>query len=341
MTTTYRAWALVRRAEGLPGSDLFELRDFEDAPLADGDVRVRNDWLTVGPAMRVRMSAQTRGYLAPYALGEPIPGWAVGEVVASRSADFKPGDRVLHQYGMRDFGQGPASSFEKLPSSGSPEHYLNAMGSTGFVAYYGLFEIARAKAGETLFVSAAAGAVGSTAVQIGKAIGLKVVGSAGGSVKGERLRGIGADAVIDYKSPGALEEKLAAAAPQGIDIYLDNVGGGHLDAALAHANPNARFAISGMIGSYNSDRVSETMHHLNRIVTQRIHVQGYLPYTDRADLLATFRERMSAWIDNGTVRPWQETRDGLESVPQAIQDLFAGGFTGKPLIRLSTQNARP
>lgn len=341
MTTAYRAWTLVKRAEGLPSSDLFELRDFDDAPLAEGEVRVRNDWLTIGPAMRVRMSAQTRGYLPPYALGEPIPGWAVGEVIASRSADFKPGDRVLHLFGMRDFGQGPATAFEKLPSAGAPEHYLNAMGSTGFVAYYGLFEIAKARAGETLFVSAAAGAVGSTAVQIGKAIGLNVVGSAGGSAKGERLQEIGADVVIDYKSPCSLEEKLAAAAPQGIDIYLDNVGGEHLDAALASANPNARFAMSGMIASYNQECASDTMRHLNRIVTQRITMQGYLPYSDRADLLGPFREQMAAWIEDGTVRPWQEIRDGLESVPQAIQDLFSGGFSGKPLIRLNTENARP
>lgn len=341
MTTNYRAWTLVKRAEGLPSSALFELRDFDDGPLAEGELRVRNDWLTVGPAMRVRMSAETRGYLAPYGLGEPIPGWAVGEVIASRSADFKPGDRVLHQFGMRDFGQGPASAFEKLPSSGGSEHYLNAMGSTGFVAYYGLFEIAKAKAGETLFVSAAAGAVGSTAVQIGKAMGLKVIGSAGGSIKGKRLKEIGADAVIDYKTSGALEDKLAAAAPQGIDIYLDNVGGEHLDAALASAKPNARFAISGMIGSYNQERASDTMHHLNRIVTQRITIQGYLPYADRADLLGAFREQMSAWIENGTVRPWQEIREGLESVPQAIEELFTGGFSGKPLIRLNNEGARP
>lgn len=340
MTSTYRAWTLVKRAEGIPSSDLFALRDFENAPLADGEVRVRNDWLTVGPAMRVRMSAETRGYLAPYGLGEPIPGWAVGEVIESRSADFRPGDRAMHQFGMRDYGQGPATAFEKLPSSGAPEHYLNAMGSTGFVAYYGLFEIAKAKAGETLFVSAAAGAVGSTAVQIGKAIGLTVIGSAGGSAKGERLKEIGADAVIDYKTPGSLEEKLAAAAPQGIDIYLDNVGGKHLDAALASANPNARFAISGMISSYNQERASDTMHHLNRIVTQRIHIQGYLPYADRADMLGAFREQMSAWIDNGTVRPWQEIRDRLESVPQAIEELFTGGFLGKPLIRLNPEGAR-
>lgn len=340
MTTRTRAWTLVARPEGMPTGDLFELRDLEDAPLGDGEVRVRNDWLTVGPAMRVRMSAQTRGYLPPYALGEPIPGWAVGEVIASRSQELQEGDLVLHQFGLRDFGQGPAAAFEKLPSTGSPEHYLNAMGSTGFVAYFGLLEIGKAQAGETLFVSGAAGAVGSTAVQIGKAIGLRVVGSAGGSAKCELLKGIGADAVIDYKAPGSLEEKLAAAAPQGVDIYLDNVGGKHLDAALASANPQARFAISGMIGSYNQERVSETMHHLNRIVTQRVRIEGYLPYSDRPDLLGVFREQMSAWIANGTVRPWQEVRLGLEAVPRAIEELFAGSFTGKPLIRVNADGTR-
>lgn len=339
MTTQTRAWTLVARPEGLPTRDLFELREFENAPLADGEVRVRNDWLTVSPAMRVRMSAQTRGYLPPYVLGDPIPGWGVGEVIASRSPDFKEGDRVMHQFGMRDFGQGPASAFEKLPASGAPEHYLNAMGSTGFVAYFGLLEICKAKAGETLFVSGAAGAVGSNAVQIGKALGLRVIGSAGGSAKCEMLKGIGADAAIDYKSPGSLEEKLAAAAPEGIDVYLDNVGGEHLDAALANANPHARFAISGMIASYNQDTVSETMHHLNRIVTQRIRIEGYLPYSDHTDLLDTFREQMLTWIENGTVRPWQEIRSGLASVPKAIEDLFAGGFAGKPLIRVHADGA--
>lgn len=339
MTTKTLAWTLVARPEGLPTSDMFKLRDFVDAPLADGEVRVRNDWLTVGPAMRVRMSAQTRGYLPPYAFCEPIPGWAVGEVIASRSPDFKEGDLVLHQFGMRDFGQGPAAAFEKLPATNAPEHYLNAMGSAGFVAYFGLLEIGKAQAGETLFVSGAAGAVGSTAVQIGKTIGLTVIGSAGGSAKCALLKEIGADAVIDYKSPGALDEKLAEAAPQGIDIYLDNVGGEHLDAALANANPQARFAISGMISSYNQEQVSETMHHLNRIVTQRIRIEGYLPYSSHADLLGRFREQMSDWIADGTVRPWQEVRAGLESVPKAIEDLFVGGFTGKPLIRVHANGA--
>ena len=335
MTMKSRAWTLIRGPDALPAHDHFALREFDDPALGDGEARVRNLWLTVGPAMRVRMSAETRGYLPPYELGMPMGGWAVGEIVASKASALAEGDLVIHQYGLRDFGQGPSAAFEKLPMPGPPpEHYLNALGSTGYTAYVGLVEIGKPQPGETLFVSGAAGAVGSTAVQIGKALGLTVIGSAGGDAKCRLLRELGADAAIDYKSPGLLVDKLAAAAPGGIDIYIDNVGGEHLDAALAVANPHARFALSGMISSYNQERASDTMHNLNRIVTQRIRVQGYLPFTDHLDGLGRFRDLMWSWIEAGAFHPWQTIRDGLDCVPQAIEDLFAGGFTGKPLIRL-------
>lgn len=340
MTGMTQAWTLVARPEGLPAREHFALRRFTDPPLRPGDVRVRNHWLTVGPAMRVRMFAQTRGYLPPFELGTPMAGWAVGEVVASRAAALEEGDPVLHQLGLRDFAQGPAGEFQSLPRPGpAPQHYLNALGSTGFTAYVGLILMARPRVGETLFVSGAAGAVGGVAVQIGKAIGLRVVGSAGGRAKCDLLGEIGADAAIDYKSPGPLIDKLEAAAPEGIDIYLDNVGGEHLDAALARANPHARFSISGMISSYNQERVAETMRHLNRIVTQRLRIEGYLPLTDHADGLPPFRDQMWRWIQAGQVRPLQTLRTGLASVPQAIQDLFMGGCTGKLLIRLPEDGA--
>jgi len=335
MTTKTRAWTLSARPEGLPTRDHFEQRELDLAPLVDGEIRVRNLWLTVGPAMRVRMSAESRGYLPPFDLGMPLGGWAVGEVVASKSATSSEGDLVVHQYGLRDFGQGPSTAFEKLPMPGpDPKHYLNALGSTGYTAYVGLVEIGKPQPGETLFVSGAAGAVGSTAIQIGKALGLNVIGSAGGEAKCRLLRELGADAAIDYKSPGLLVDKLAAAAPGGVDIYVDNVGGEHLDAALALANPHARFAISGMISSYNQERASDTMHNLNRIVTQRIRLEGYLPLADRPGGLGPFRDLMWSWIEAGTFQPWQTVREGLNCVPQVIEDLFAGRFTGKPLIRL-------
>ena len=148
-----------------------------------------------------------------------MEGWAIGEVVASRSAALAEGDLVIHQHGLRDFRQGPAAGFEKLPKPGPPlYHYLNALGSTGYTAYVGLIQIGEPRAGETLFVSGAAGAVGSTAVQIGKALGLTVVGSTGGAAKCRLLLDLGADAAIDYKAPGPLTEKLAAAAPRGIHL---------------------------------------------------------------------------------------------------------------------------
>lgn len=335
MTSRTRAWTLIDRPEGLPTRQHFALYEFDDPPLPEGEVRVRNLWLTVGPAIRVRMSAHTRGYLPPFALGKPMEGWAIGEVVASRSPALAEGDLVIHQHGLRDFGQGPAAGFEKLPKPGPPPyHYLNALGSTGYTAYVGLIQIGEPRAGETLFVSGAAGAVGSTAVQIGKALGLTVVGSAGGAAKCRLLLDLGADAAIDYKSPGPLTEKLAAAAPQGIDIYLDNVGGEHLDAALAVANPHARFAMSGMISTYNRDRARDIMQNLNRIVTQRVRLQGYLPFADHPGGLGQFRDQMWSWLEAGQLRPLQTCWDGLEHVPQVIEDLFAGGFTGKPLIRL-------
>ncbi|TAJ95548.1 MAG: NADP-dependent oxidoreductase [Reyranella sp.] len=330
-----RAWTLIGRPVGLPTRDLFALGEFDLAPLADGEIRVRNLWLTVGPAMRVRMSAESRGYLPPYDLATPLSGWAIGEVVHSRCGKWAIGDLAVHQYGLRDVGQGPSTEFEKIPIPGpDPEHYLNALGSTGYTAYVGLVEIGKPRPGDTLFVSGAAGAVGSTAIQIGKALGLNVIGSAGGEAKCRLLRELGADVAIDYKTPGLLVDKLAAAAPGGIDIYLDNVGGEHLDAALALANPHARFAISGMISSYNQERASDTMHHLNRIVTQRIRVEGYLPFTDHLDGLSRYRDQMWSWIQAGTFRPWQTVREGLDCVPQVVEDLFAGRFTGKPLIRL-------
>jgi len=333
--TIIHAWGLAARPQGLPRPEDFTLVRLAAPPLAKGEVRVRNTCLTVSPAMRVRMSAETRGYLPPYGLGEPIAAAAVGEVIESRAPDLPEGAAVLHQLGCRDIAQGPATAFERLPDAGPPpELFLSELGSTGFTAYSGLVGIADCEAGETLFVSGAAGSVGSAAVQIGKALGLRVIGSAGGPAKCQLVRSLGADAALDYKSPGGLLEKLAAAAPEGLDIYLDNVGGEHLDAALGVANPHARFAISGMISSYNMEQVTETFHNLNRIVTRRIRIEGYLPGTDLASLRPAFQDQMWSWIVSGAVKPLNTVRRGLGTIPQAISDLFAGAAVGKLLIRL-------
>src|SRR6476646_10436418 len=250
-----KAWHLKSRPQGVPTLDNFELKDLELPPLADGSIRVRNRWLSVDPYMRGRMN-DVKSYVPPFQVGEPLEGGAIGEVVESKADGLAVGDLVQHMAGWRDEAVIPARSAQKLPQLGAPpERFLGILGVTGMTAYFGLLDAARAKQGDVVFVSAAAGAVGSVVVQIAKAKGMTVIASAGGQQKCDFVRSLGADQVIDYKAAPILKG-LAAATESvgsgGIDVYFDNVGGDHLDAAFALARNNARFAICGMIDSYNT-----------------------------------------------------------------------------------------
>jgi NADPH-dependent curcumin reductase CurA len=237
-----RAWNLVSRPEGAPDRSNFELREFEFPPLEDGMVRIRNQWLSVDPYMRGRMN-ESKSYIPPFQLDQPMEGGAVGEVVESKAEGFAPGDLVQHFAGWRDEAVLPAKAVTKLPDLGArPQDFLGNLGVTGATAWFGLLEVAEAKEGDIVFVSAAAGAVGSAVVQIAKAKGMTVIGSAGGAEKCEFVRSLGADAAIDYRA-GPIAKSLRAAAPDGIDVYFDNVGGDHLDAAFARARLQARFAL--------------------------------------------------------------------------------------------------
>ncbi|SNS65008.1 hypothetical protein SAMN06295912_11164 [Sphingomonas laterariae] len=327
-----RAWSLKSRPAGLPGPEHFELVDIADAPLADGEVRVRNSWLSVDPYMRGRMN-DVKSYVPPFNLNEPLGGGAVGVVEESRAEGFAPGDRVLHMLGWRDVATGPAKEFTKLPAGGAPDQlFLGLLGMPGMTAYFGLLSVAEAKAGETVFVSAAAGAVGSAVVQIAKLKGMTVVGSAGGADKCALVRDLGADAAIDYKAEGSLISKLNAAAPQGIDVYFDNVGGDHLDAALALARDNARFAMCGMIESYNSLEPL-SLRYAMRIVGARLRLQGFI-VMDFFHRMAEFHAEMGGWAAAGKLKSPETVRDGLEATPDAFRALFSGGNTGKMLVRL-------
>ncbi|HEY7004879.1 MAG TPA: NADP-dependent oxidoreductase, partial [Sphingomicrobium sp.] len=219
-----RAWHLKSRPQGTPTADNFELKEIELPPLGDGMIRVRNEWLSVDPYMRGRMN-DVKSYVPPFQVGEPMDGGAVGEVVESNADGFAPGDTVLHMGGWRDEAVVPARTATNLPDLGArPEQFLGILGTTGATAYFGLLDAASAKEGDVAFVSAAAGAVGSAVVQIAKAKGMTVIGSAGGEEKCDYVRSLGADQVIDYRS-GPILKSLAAAAPDGIDVYFDNVGG--------------------------------------------------------------------------------------------------------------------
>ena len=327
-----RAWSLKSRPNGMPMAGDFELIDTPGTPLGAGEIRIANHWLSVDPYMRGRMN-DVKSYAPPFALGEPMQGGAIGEVIESRADGIAVGDLVQHMAGWRDEAVMPAGHVQKLPALGvPPQAFLGQLGMPGMTAYFGLLTVAEAKPGETVFVSAAAGAVGSTAIQIAKARGMTVIGSAGGSDKCAWCQSLGADVMIDYKTDGSLVRKLLAAAPQGIDVYFDNVGGEHLDAALAAANLHARFAICGMIDVYNSSHATE-LHYLPRIIGARIRIQGFL-VSDYLAQAADFYREMGGWLQEGKLQSQETVFDGLDTMPDAFLGLFSGGNTGKMLVRV-------
>ena len=333
--TNARAWTLKQRPQGMPTHGDFELKEQALAPLQDGEVRVSNAWLSVDPYMRGRMN-DVKSYVPPFQLGEAMEGGAVGRVVESRSDSFKEGDLVQHMLGWRDVSTAPAAAFNKLPALGVPDQqWLGNLGLTGGTAYWGLLDAAEAKQGETVFVSAAAGAVGSAVVQIAKAKGMNVIGSAGGAGKCAWVKELGADAVIDYKA-GPVLKGLAGALKElgesGIDVYFDNVGGDHLDAALATARNRARIAICGLIEGYNTSEPM-ALRYLARVIAARITIRGFL-FPDYMGRMPEFYAEMGPWVASGKITSRETVHDGLEAMPEAFIGLFTGSNTGKMLVRL-------
>ena len=326
-----RAWHLKSRPDGMPTSDNFELKEVDLPPLGENQLRVRNLWLSVDPYMRGRMN-DVKSYVPPFQVGEPMDGGAIGEVVESNAEGVNVGDLVQHMSGWRDEAVVPARTAQKLPDLGAPpERFLGVLGVTGMTAYFGLLDAARAKEGDVVFVSAAAGAVGSVVVQVAKTKGMSVIGSAGGPEKCDFVRSLGADQVIDYKD-GPVLKSLAGAAPEGIDVYFDNVGGDHLDAAFAIARNNARFAICGMIEGYNA-RAPMSFRFIQRVIAARISLKGFIVF-DYFQRMADFYRDMGPWVTNGTVKSRETIVDGLERAPAAFLGLFRGENIGKMLVRL-------
>ncbi|WP_194953394.1 NADP-dependent oxidoreductase [Sphingopyxis solisilvae] len=336
-----KAWHLISRPQGLPTIDNFALRDLPDVPLENDQLRVRNLWLSVDPYMRGRMN-DAKSYAASFQIDQPMTGGAIGEVLESRMDGFAAGDLILHMGGWREGGViGLDMMPNKLPAHAldaglSPQTFLHNMGLTGGTAWIGLLRVAAAKPGDTVFVSAAAGAVGSAVVQIAKAREMTVIGSAGGPEKAAWVRELGADAVVDYKA-GPVLPQLAGALDMlgkpGIDVYFDNVGGEHLDAAFATANDFARFAICGMIDVYN-DGKSQEMKFLIRTIPARIRMEGFI-YTDQfIDCMEEFYADMGALIASRAVTMRETVYEGLEAAPDAFLGLFAGANMGKMLVRI-------
>jgi NADPH-dependent curcumin reductase CurA len=332
--STSREWRLVSRPHGEPQPSDFELAQVPVRAPADGEVVVRNLFLSVDPYMRGRMN-DVKSYVPPFALGEPMDGGAVGEVVASSADTHAVGDLVLHMQGWREVAVGPARSFSVLPRGELPPSYsLGVLGMPGLTAYAGLFDVAGFIEGETVFVSGAAGAVGSLVGQLVTARGGRVVGSAGSPEKVRFLtEELGFDAAFDYRA-GPVAEQLAAAAPDGIDVYFDNVGGEHLEAAIASLKVHGRAAVCGMISQYNATTPPAAPRNLAQVVAKRLRIQGFL-VSDHGHLRGQFLSELTPMLVDGRITAQETVVDGIESMVEAFRGLLSGGNTGKMVVRLA------
>lgn len=331
--TTGREIHLASRPVGWPTADNFTLVEVPVPTPGPGQVLVRNLVMSVDPYMRGRMS-DAQSYLPPFEVGAALDGGAVGEVIASEAAGARPGDVVLHGQGWREYALLDARAARVVDPALAPvSAYLGALGMTGLTAYAGLLDVAAIKPGETVFVSAAAGAVGSLAGQIAKLKGAaRVVGSAGSATKVERVLALGFDAAFDYHD-GPVRQSLKAAAPEGIHVYFDNVGGDHLEAAIAAMRPYGRAAICGMIAQYNATEPPAAPRNLAMLIGKRLTLRGFL-VGDHAGLRDQFIAEMAGWLRSGQVRYDETVVDGLDNAPEAFLGLLRGDNLGKMLVRL-------
>ena len=331
--TTAKQWVLASRPEGAPTAENFRLEEAQLPALSDGQILVENTFASVDPYMRGRMN-DVKSYIEPFQIDEPLTGTAVGTVTESRSDKFKAGDTVRHFAGWRTHAILHENEVEQIDASLAPaEAYLGILGLTGLTAYVGLTAVGEMKEGDVVFISGAAGAVGSAAGQIAKHLGAsKVIGSAGSAEKIEYLKSIGFDEAFNYKD-GDVNGQLAKAAPEGIDVYFDNVGGDHLEAAISSMNTHGRIAMCGAIAQYNSTEPAAAPRNLALVIGKRITIRGFIQ-SDFRDLVPEFQQKMATWLADGSVQ-WDETVvEGLENAPQAFMDLLNGANTGKMVVSI-------
>jgi len=326
---------LVARPTGWPTQENFRTVTIELPDLEPGQVRVANEFISVDPYMRGRMN-DVRSYTPPYALEATMTGGAVGRVVESAADGFAVGDVVLHQLGWRDVVQEDAAAFRVVPElPGVPiSAYLGILGMTAFAAYVGLFEIAGMKEGDTVFISGAAGAVGTAAGQIARLRGAKrVIGSAGSAEKVDLLTSkYGYDAAFNYKD-APVGEQLAAAAPDGIDVFFDNVGGDHLEAAFDAFNDGGRAALCGAIVGYNSTEPAVGPTNMANIITRALMVQGFT-IGKYLHLYPEFSREMTAWFQDGKIEFDETVVVGLDNAIDALLDQMRGANIGKMVVKV-------
>jgi hypothetical protein len=331
---TAHAWTLVRRPNGWPVPEDFELAEFPLSELGPGQILVANEYFSVDPYMRGRMN-DVKSYVPPFQLGQPMDGGAVGRVLASAADGITVGDTVVHGFGWRDLSVVDAGQATRVDPELAPvSAYLGVLGMTGLTAYAGLLRVGALQAGETVFVSGAAGAVGSLVGQIAKQRGAaKVIGSAGSPEKVRKLVGeYGFDEAFDYKQ-GPVAEQLRKAAPEGIDVYFDNVGGEHLEAAIGSLKLRGRAVECGMIAQYNATEPPAAPRNLAMVIGKRLRLEGML-VSDHTDLQGEFIAEVGGWLRDGRIAFDETVVGGLDHAVDAFLGLLRGENIGKMLVRL-------
>jgi NADPH-dependent curcumin reductase CurA len=330
---------LRQRPVGMPSEETFELAVSEIPPIADGEFLVRNIWMSVDPYMRGRMM-ERRSYVAPFEIGQPLSGGSVGQVVESKNPRFAVGSYVLGMNGWREYWVSDGRGVGKIDPKLAPiQAYLGVLGMPGLTAYVGLIKIGAVAEGETVFVSGAAGAVGSVVCQIAKAKGCRVVGSAGSQQKVDWLLSeAGVDHAFNYQKVPDLAAELAHACSDGIDIYFENVGGPQLDAALVNMRDFGRIVVCGLISQYNATSPEPGPSAFGLVIPRRLRIQGFI-VTDHADMRDQFLKDMAQWIAMSKIK-WRETVvEGIENAPHAFLGLFHGDNLGKMLVKVGPDPA--
>ncbi|CAI0747480.1 NADP-dependent oxidoreductase [Serratia entomophila] len=336
-----RRLLLASRPQGEPTANNFHLDTAPTPQPAAGQVLLRTVYLSLDPYMRGRMS-DAPSYAAPVEVGQVMVGGTVSRVVASQHPGFKTGDWVLGYAGWQDYALSDGSGLRNLgPDQKHPSRLLGVLGMPGFTAYMGLLDIGQPQQGETLVVAAASGAVGSVVGQIGKLKGCRVVGVAGGAEKCRYVvEELGFDACIDHRAAD-FAAQLAAACPQGIDVYYENVGGAVFDAVMPLLNAKARIPVCGIIAHYNATQLPPGPDRLamleGLILRKRIRMQGFIIFDDYASGYDDFLQQMGAWVEQGKIKFREDIVDGLENAPQAFIGLLQGKNFGKLVIRVADE----
>jgi hypothetical protein len=333
--TVNRQWRLARRPTGMVGEGDFSYAEMEVPRPAAGEILVRTLYVSFDPAMRAFLHDRP-SYIPPQPVGEVMRAGAVGQVVESRLGGFVPGDFVLGAFGWQDYATvaGPQAGVVKVDARQPLTHHLSVLGGTGLTAYFGLLEVGKLRDGETVVVSGAAGATGSTAAQIARLKGCRTIGIAGGAAKCRwLLEELGLEGAIDYRTD-KVGDRFRELCPNGIDLYFDNVGGPLLETAIAHMALRGRIVLCGMIAIYNDETPPPGPRNLFDLVTKRLRMEGFL-VGDYVSRFGEARRDLEAWLASGALKAYVDVQEGFENIPKTFLRLFTGRNLGKQVLKIA------